>query len=140
MGARRSYPQYKDYTAEEMLEFLHLCKLSDRKKDIAAKCILCTDMPLIEIGEEHGGLSRATITRWMEKDILPELDRIICKKRLMMCRFCTQTGAKRPQTAHGCSPEDLQNEDHCRKRARGCQVCKAGAEVARKVQDARGLV
>lgn len=76
MGARRSYPQFEDMTTDEWTELLRLSKLSPRQKELATQCVQWTDMPLIEIADAHG-IDRRTLARMMDREILPELERML---------------------------------------------------------------
>lgn len=76
MGARRQYPQFMDLTTDEWAELLRLSKLSPRQREMATQCVQWTDMALIDIAEIHG-VDRRTVARMMEREILPELERML---------------------------------------------------------------
>lgn len=74
MGARRKYPQFEDWSAEEFAGLLRMCKLSAEDRQIAAQCIVrCKYM--IDVGAAHH-ISRSTVSRRMSGLILPELERM----------------------------------------------------------------
>ena len=74
MGARRKYPQFDDWSAEEFAGLLRLCKLSAEDRQIAVQCIVrCKYM--IDVGAAHH-MSRSTVSRRMSGLILPELERM----------------------------------------------------------------
>lgn len=77
MGARRKYPQFESWTAEEFAGLLRLCKLSAEDRRIAAQCIVWR-MDMIDVGAAHS-MSRSTVSRRMSKFILPELERMAGK-------------------------------------------------------------
>lgn len=77
MGARRIYPQFDDWTAEEFCGLLRVAKLSDEDKEIATQCV-CWRMPLADVGAAHN-MDRSTVSRRLDRVILPELDRM-CKR------------------------------------------------------------
>lgn len=72
-GARRDYPKFKDLTMDDWTELLRISKLSPRQKEVATQCVIWKDMALPDIAAIHG-VDRRTISRWMESDILPELE------------------------------------------------------------------
>ena len=80
MGARRDYPQFMDMTTDEWTELLRISKLSPRQKEMATQCVMWSDMPLIDIAEIHG-IDRRTLSRRMQRDILPELERMMARTK-----------------------------------------------------------
>ena len=74
MGARRKYPQFDDWSAEEFAGLLRMCKLSAEDRQIAAQCIVWR-MDMIDVGAAHH-MSRSTVSRRMSGLILPELERM----------------------------------------------------------------
>lgn len=74
MGARKQYPQFDTWTAEELAGLLRMCKLSAEDKRIAVQCIVWR-MDLIDVGAAHH-MSRSTVSRRMSARILPELERM----------------------------------------------------------------
>ena len=75
MGARRKYPQFDDWTAEEFAGLLRLCKLGPEDKEIATQCIVWR-MDMIDVGEAHN-MDRSTVSRRLDRVILPELTRMM---------------------------------------------------------------
>lgn len=75
-GARRQYPQFDNLTTDEWTELLRLSKLSPRQKEMATQCVQWRDMAMIEIAEAHG-IDRRTLARMMDREILPELERML---------------------------------------------------------------
>lgn len=74
MGARRKYPQYDNWTAEEFAGLLRIAKLSPEDKEIATQCIVWR-MELIDVGAAHN-MDRSTVSRRLDRVILPELERM----------------------------------------------------------------
>lgn len=74
MGARRKYPQYDNWTAEEFAGLLHIAKLSPEDKEMATQCIVWR-MELIDVGAAHN-MDRSTVSRRLDRVILPELERM----------------------------------------------------------------
>ena len=74
MGARRKYPQFDDWTAEEFAGLLRIAKLSPEDKEIATQCIVWR-MELIDVGAAHN-MDRSTVSRRLVRVILPELERM----------------------------------------------------------------
>lgn len=74
MGARRKYPQFDDWTAEEFAGLLRIAKLSPEDKEIATQCIVWR-MDLIDVGAAHN-MDRSTVSRRLDRVILPELERM----------------------------------------------------------------
>lgn len=74
MGARRKYPQFDDWTAEEFAGLLRIAKLSPEDKEIATQCIVWR-MELIDVGAAHN-MDRSTVSRRLDRVILPELERM----------------------------------------------------------------
>ena len=74
MGARRQYPQFDDWTAEEFAGLLRIAKLSTEDKGIATQCIVW-HMELIDVGAAHN-MDRSTVSRRLDRVILPELERM----------------------------------------------------------------
>lgn len=75
MGARAQFPQFDSLTAAEFAQLLNLSKLSGEEKQIAAQCIAWR-MSYIDVAElVH--MDRRTVARKMQKEILPELERIL---------------------------------------------------------------
>lgn len=74
MGARRKYPQYDDWTAEEFAGLLRIAKLSPEDKEMATQCIVWR-MELIDVGAAHN-MDRSTVSRRLDRVILPELERM----------------------------------------------------------------
>ena len=74
MGARRKYPQFDDWSAEELAGLLRICKLSAEDRQIASQCIVW-HMDMIDVGAAHH-MSRSTVSRRMRDLILPELERM----------------------------------------------------------------
>lgn len=75
MGARAQFPQFEHLTAAELARLLNLSKLSREEKEIAAQCI-AWHMTYIDVGEiVH--MDRRTVARKMQKEILPELERMM---------------------------------------------------------------
>ena len=74
MGARRKYPQFDDWTAEEFAGLLRIAKLSPEDKEIATQCIVWR-MELIDVGAAHN-MDRSTMSRRLVRVILPELERM----------------------------------------------------------------
>lgn len=74
MGARKKYPQFDDWSAEEFAGLLRLCKLSAEDRQIASQCIVW-HMDMIDVGAAHH-MSRSTVSRRMCRLILPELERM----------------------------------------------------------------
>lgn len=77
MGARRKYPQFDDWSAEEFAGLLRTAKLSGEDKEIATQCIVWR-LDLIDVGVVHN-MSRSTVSRRMNRLILPELERMTRK-------------------------------------------------------------
>lgn len=80
MGARAQFPQFNELTAAEFAQLLNLSKLSSEDKEIAAQKIIW-HMDYVDIGEKIG-MDRRTVARHMQKDILPELERMLQKYRI----------------------------------------------------------
>lgn len=74
MGARKKYPQFDDWSAEELAGLLRICKLSAEDRQIASQCIVW-HMDMIDVGAAHH-MSRSTVSRRMCRLILPELERM----------------------------------------------------------------
>lgn len=74
MGARRKYPQFDDWTAEEFAGLLRIAKLGPEDKEIATQCIVWR-MELIDVGAAHN-MDRSTVSRRLDRVILPELERM----------------------------------------------------------------
>lgn len=74
MGARRKYPQFDNWTAEEFAGLLRIAKLSPEDKEIATQCIVW-HMELIDVGAAHN-MDRSTVSRRLDRVILPELERM----------------------------------------------------------------
>ena len=75
MGARAQFPQFDNLTAAEFAQLLNQSKLSAEQKQIAAQCIVWR-MNYIDVGElVH--MDRRTVARKMQKEILPELERMM---------------------------------------------------------------
>lgn len=74
MGARRKYPQFDDWTAEEFAGLLRIAKLSPEDKEIATQCIVWR-MELIDVGAAHN-MDRSTVSRRLDRVILPEIERM----------------------------------------------------------------
>ena len=81
MGARRKYPQFEYMTTEELAELLRLSKLDPEEKEIAVQCIEWTNMTLVDIGVAHN-MDRRTVARHMNENIIPELERMMHRKRI----------------------------------------------------------
>lgn len=81
MGARRTYPQFKHLTTEELAGLLKLSKLGPEEKEIAVQCIEWTDMTLVDIGVAHN-MDRRTVSRRMKDIIIPELERMMRRERI----------------------------------------------------------
>lgn len=80
MGARTQFPQFNGLTATEFAQLLNLSKLSREEKEIAAQCI-AWHMTYIDVGEiVH--MDRRTVARKMQNIILPELERMMYRKRM----------------------------------------------------------
>lgn len=80
MGARTQFPQFNGLTATEFAQLLNLSKLSREEKEIAAQCI-AWHMTYIDVGEiVH--MDRRTVARKMQNIILPELERMMHRKRM----------------------------------------------------------
>lgn len=77
MGARRKYPQFDNWTTEELAGLLHLCKLTPEDKEIATQCIAWR-MDLIDVGEAHN-MDRSTVSRRLSRVILPEMERLMMR-------------------------------------------------------------
>ena len=75
MGARTQFPQFDGLTAAEFAQLLNLSKLSREEKEIAAQCI-AWHMTYIDVGEVVH-MDRRTVARKMQKEILPELERMM---------------------------------------------------------------
>ena len=75
MGARAQYPQFDNLTAAEFAQLLNQSKLSAEQKQIAAQCVVWR-MSYIDVGElVH--MDRRTVARKMQKEIIPELERMM---------------------------------------------------------------
>lgn len=74
MGARKKYPQFDDWSAEELAGLLRICKLSAEDRQIARQCIV-RHRDMIDVGAAHH-MSRSTVSRRMCRLILPELERM----------------------------------------------------------------
>ena len=72
MGARKKYPQFDDWSAEELAGLLRICKLSAEDRQIASQCIVW-HMDMIDAAHH---MSRSTVSRRMCRLILPELERM----------------------------------------------------------------
>lgn len=77
MRARKRYPQFEDWTAEEFTGLLRIAKLSDEDREIAAQCVVWR-MNMIDIGAAHC-MDRSTVSRRLERIILPELMRMTAR-------------------------------------------------------------
>lgn len=77
MGARKKYPQFDDWTAEEFAGLLRIAKLSGEDKEIATQRIVW-HMDMIDVGAARN-MSRSTVSRRMSRLILPELERMTRK-------------------------------------------------------------
>ena len=77
MGARRKYPKFDDWTAEEFAELLRIAKLGPEDKEIATQCIVW-HMDMIDVGIAHN-MDRSTVSRRLDRVILPELERMMIK-------------------------------------------------------------
>ena len=75
MGAKARYSQFDNLTAAEVARLLNLSKLSREDKEIAAQCIVWR-MDYADVGE-YVHMDRRTVARKMQKDILPELERMM---------------------------------------------------------------
>ena len=75
MGARARYSQFDHLTAAEVARLLNLSKLSREDKEIAAQCIVWR-MDYADVGE-YVHMDRRTVARKMQKEILPELERMM---------------------------------------------------------------
>jgi len=64
-------------TADEFAALLNIAKLSPEDKAIAAQCVVWR-MELIVVGVEHN-MDRSTISRRLDKVILPELERMLIR-------------------------------------------------------------
>ncbi len=80
MGARRQYPQFDNWTAEEFAGLLRIAKLSDEDKEIATQCIAWR-MALIDVGIAHN-MDRSTVSRRLDNVILPELKRMMTRTKI----------------------------------------------------------
>lgn len=78
MGAKRTYPQFDDCTAEDFAELLRLSKLDNEHKEMATQCIVW-HMDLIDVGAAHN-MDRSTVSRRLDRLILPELERMMRRK------------------------------------------------------------
>ena len=75
MGARASFPQFDALSTADIARLLNLSKLSREEKEIAAQ-LLVWHMDYVDVGEiVH--MDRRTVSRKMQKIILPELERMI---------------------------------------------------------------
>lgn len=75
MGAKASFPQFDGLTAAEFARLLNLSKLSAEQKEIAAQLVVWR-MDYIDVGAiVH--MDRRTVARKMQKEILPELERMM---------------------------------------------------------------
>ena len=75
MGARARFPQFAELTAAEFARLLNLSKLSREEKEIAAQLIVW-HMDYIDVGAAVH-MDRRTVARKMQKEILPELERMM---------------------------------------------------------------
>lgn len=75
MGAKTRYPKFDHMTAAEVARLLNLSKLSREDKEIAAQCIVWR-MDYADVGE-YVHMDRRTVARKMQKEILPELERMM---------------------------------------------------------------
>lgn len=75
MGAKARYPKFDHMTAAEVARLLNLSKLSREDKEIAAQCIVWR-MDYADIGA-YVHMDRRTVARKMQKEILPELERMM---------------------------------------------------------------
>lgn len=75
MGARARFPQFEELTAAEFARLLNLSKLSREEKEIAAQLIVW-HMDYIDVGAAVH-MDRRTVARKMQKEILPELERMM---------------------------------------------------------------
>lgn len=72
-----TYPQFDGLTAEEFAQLLRMSKLSSEEREIAARCIVW-HMEFIDVGViVH--MDRRTVSRRMQKVILPELERMLAR-------------------------------------------------------------
>lgn len=76
MGAHREYPQFGHLSMDDWTELLRLAKLSPEQKELATQVVIWNKMPLADIAEIHG-VDRRTVARWMEREIIPELERFL---------------------------------------------------------------
>lgn len=75
MGARAQFPQFDQLTAAEIAQLLNASKLSREEKEIAAQLIVWR-MDYIDVAE-NTHMDRRTVSRKMQKIILPELERMM---------------------------------------------------------------
>ena len=75
MGARKTYPEFDHLTRGEMTALLAEAKIHPLQRR-AAECCLIERMPDIEAAAEVG-YDRRTVARWMQRDIIPEVLRMM---------------------------------------------------------------
>ncbi len=80
MGARARFPQFDHLTAQEFMRLLKSCKLSREEKQIAVQMIIW-HMEYIDVGVAVH-MDRRTVARKMNSIILPELERMMHRKRI----------------------------------------------------------
>lgn len=77
MGARKAYPQFDHLTRGEMTALLAEAKIHPMQRRVA-ECCLIERMLDIEAAAEVG-YDRRTVARWMQRDIIPELMRVMLR-------------------------------------------------------------
>ena len=75
MGAKAHFPQFDALSTSDMARLLNLSKLSREAKEIATQVIVWR-MDYIDVGENLH-MDRRTVARKMQKEILPELERMM---------------------------------------------------------------
>ena len=77
MGARKRFPEFDDMTAGEFAALLETAKLSPVQKEMAVQYIVWK-MCDADVAA-YANVDRRTAARWMEREILPELRRMLRK-------------------------------------------------------------
>ena len=77
MGARKRYPEFDGLTRGEMAALIAEAKIHPLQRRVA-ECCLVERMLDVETAAEVG-YDRRTVARWMERDILPEIRRMLGK-------------------------------------------------------------